>query len=256
MSTGLSITQAVYGAGSTTVDVTKTVSAMVRDGVLSFTVSPTTLNVTDPAPGQLKTLNLSYSINGGSKNSVTKKDNDSVYVNAPPAKTASGLQIIEAEYGYAGNFTDVTSAIQNLMSSSGSINMTVGFKQVGIPDPNPNKQKELRVKYSINGAPPTSDTLKDGQTFQISAPAVQGVSSTTPSQNVASLMNIIFKSVAYFFGMFLYTFSVFVAIEYGNQFISPMLWGALAFFMPFFSFWGLPVITFGVRLFRDNDIIH
>ena len=229
---------------------------MVKDGVLNFTVSPTTLNVTDPAPGQLKTLNLAYSINGGSKNSVTKKDNDSVYIDAPPARTASGLQIIEAEYGYSGNFTDVTSAIQNLMSSGGSINMTVGFKQVGLPDPNPNKQKELRVKYSINGAPPTSDILKDGQTFQLSAPPVEGVSNTTPSQNVGSLMGTIFKSVAYFFGMFIYTFSVFTAIQYGNQFVSPMLWGAMAFFIPFFSFWGLPIITFWIRLFSSSDIIH
>jgi hypothetical protein len=56
--------------------------------------------------------------------------------------------------------------------------------------------------------------------------------------------------------MFLHSLSVFTAIEFGNQFISPMLWGALAFFVPFFSFWALPQITFWVRVFSTEDFIH
>lgn len=254
MSTGLSIVQATYGSGST-IDVTKSVAALVKDGVLKFTVSPTTLNVTDPAPGQIKQLNISYTINGGSSNSTTVKDNDIVDINAPPIRIASGLQITKAEYGYPGNYTDVTDAVQGLMSSNGSISITVGFKQVGLPDPNPNKQKDLKVEYTINGAP-SSQTIKDGSKFSVSAPAAEGTSNTTPSQNVGSVFSIIFWSVFRFFMMYLYTLSIFAGIEYGKQFVSPMVWGAICFFLPGFAFWGLPQVTFWVRLFSSADFIH
>jgi hypothetical protein len=253
MSTGITIVQAVYGIGSTTTDVTNTVASLVKDGSLKFTVSPTTLNASDPAPGQLKTLTLTYTINGGSTNTSTTTDNNVVNIDAPPATIASGLQITKAEYGLPGNYTDVTDSVQNQVSN-GSINIVVGFKAVGIPDPNPNKQKELKVEYSINGKK-TSETLKDGKNFKLSAPPGEARSNSTPSQNVGSVVGMIFKAVAYFFGMFLYTLSIFTAIAYGNQFISPMLWGALAFFIPFFSFWALPIITFWIRLFSSSDII-
>jgi hypothetical protein len=253
MSTGISVVQASYGVGTTTTDVTNTVASLVKDGSLKFTVSPATLNVTDPAPGQLKTLTLTYTINGGSNNTSTITDSNVVSIDAPPATVASGLQITKAEYGYPGNFTDVTDSLQNQVSN-GSINITVGFKSVGIPDPNPNKQKELKVEYTLNGKK-TSETLKDGKNFKLSAPPAEARSNTTPSQNIGSIIGMLFKAVAYFFGMFLYTLSIFTAIEYGNQFISPMLWGALAFFIPFFSFWALPIITFWIRLFSSQDII-
>jgi hypothetical protein len=253
MSTGISVVQASYGVGTTTTDVTNTVASLVKDGSLKFTVSPATLNVTDPAPGQLKTLTLTYTINGGSNNTSTTTDSNVVSIDAPPATVASGLQITKAEYGYPGNFTDVTDSLQNQVSN-GSINITVGFKSVGIPDPNPNKQKELKVEYTLNGKK-TSETLKDGKNFKLSAPPAEARSNTTPSQNIGSIIGMLFKAVAYFFGMFLYTLSIFTAIEYGNQFISPMLWGALAFFIPFFSFWALPIITFWIRLFSSQDII-
>jgi hypothetical protein len=254
MSTGLSIVQATYGSGST-VDVTKSVAALVNDGVLKFTVSPNTLNVTDPAPGQIKQLNISYTINGGSRNTTTVKDNDIVDISAPPVRLATGLQITKAEYGYPGNYTDVTDAVQGLMSSNGSINLKVGFSQVGLPDPNPNKQKDLKVEYTINGAP-SSQTIKDGAKFRVSAPATEATSNSTPSQTVGSIVGIIFWNIFYFFAVYLYTLSVFVGIEYGNQFISPMLWGAVCFFLPGFAFWGLPQITFWIRLFSSSDFIH
>jgi hypothetical protein len=254
MSTGITIVRAVYGAGSATTDVTKTVASLVSDGALKFTVSPLTLNASDPAPGQVKTLTLTYTINGGSNNTSTTTDNNVVSIDAPPATNASGLQIVKAEYGYTGNFTDVTDSIQNQVNN-GEINIKVSPSSAGIPDPNPNKQKELHVEYTINGKK-SSDSIKDGSSFKLSAPPNQAVSNTSPSQTVGTLIGMLFKSVAYFFGMFLYTLSVFTAIEYGNQFVSPLLWGALAFFLPFYSFWGLPVITFLVRLFSSEDIIH
>jgi hypothetical protein len=251
---GIQVSNATYGVGSTTVDVTGTVSAAVKDGVLSIpSVTATSLNVSDPAPGQIKTLHVSYSINGGSTLVSDVKDSNSLYINAPPARVASGLQITKAEYGYPGNFTDVTDAIQNHVSS-GSINITVGYKVLGLPDPNPSKQKQLNVEYTINGAK-NSNTLTDGQQFKESAPPMDAPDNGTPSQHATSLIGMLLMAVARFFAVYLHTLSFFTALSYGEKMLSPMIWGCLAFFIPFFSFWALPMITFVIRLFSSSDFI-
>lgn len=253
MSTGLTISSATYGAGSNTVDVTKTVTSKIQDGKLNFVVTPIALNVDDPAPGQLKQLNVSYTINNGKTNTVSAKDNNTVFIDAPPARDASGLQIIKAEYGYVGNYTDVTDAIQNYLSN-GSINLTVSPKAVGIPDPNPNKQKTLNVDYTINGASGSANVV-DGQVFSLSAPPMEGTDNTTPRGHAMNAVTIVFKNVATFFGVFLHSLSVFTAMKYGEYFVSSLLWGGLAFFIPFFSFWALPILTFWIRVFKTDDFI-
>ena len=228
---------------------------MIKEGVLSVPVSASALNVTDPAPGQLKTLTVTYTINSGKTNTVSEKDGGSIMINAPPQRVASGLQITKAEYGVRGNFQDVTDAVQNQVSSDGSINLKVGFSQVGLPDPDPSKKKSLLVEYTLNGSV-NEATFADGEYFKLNAPATNAPNNSTPTQNTFSFLGTLFSSVAYFFAMFLHSLSVFTAIQYGNQFISPLLWGALAFFIPFFSFWALPQITFWVRVFSSQDIIH
>lgn len=253
MSTGISITSATYGVGSTTVDVTNTVTSKIKDGKLNFVVSPTSLNVDDPAPGQLKELNIAYTINNGSANTMSTKDNQTVFLDAPPARDASGLQITKAEYGYAGNMTDVTDAIQNYVSN-GSINITVNPKSMGIPDPNPNKQKTLTVAYTINGASGSANVV-DGKSFTLSAPPLEGTDNTSPRGHAMNAVSIVFKNAATFFGVFIHSLSVFTAMKYGEYFISSLLWGGIAFFIPFFSFWALPIITFWVRVFSSSDFI-
>ena len=254
MSTGISVQKATYGTGSSQTDVTGTVSGMIKDGILSVPVSVSALNISDPAPGQIKTLTVTYTINGGKTNTVSEKDGGLISINAPPQRVASGLQITKAEYGFRGNFQDVTDAVQNQVSSDGSINLKVGFQQVGLPDPDPSKKKMLLVEYTLNGST-NEGMFEDGQYFKLNAPATDAPNNKTPTQNTFSFLGTLFSSVAYFFMMFLHSLSVFTAIEFGNQFISPMLWGALAFFVPFFSFWALPQITFWVRLFSSQDII-
>jgi hypothetical protein len=251
MSTGLVINKASYGSPSgSPVDVTSAVSKKVKDGVLNLTVSPATLGIDDPAPGQLKTLEIDYTINGGSKNAMLKKDNDLVWIDAPPQRVASGLQITKAEYGYTGNFTDVTSAVQNLMKSDGSIDIKVGFKELGLPDPNPNKQKQLEVEYTINGAQ-TINTFIDGERFRLSAPPLEGGGPDGPSFGFGT----IFWSVLQFASTFLYVLSVLVAYDFGQYFVSSIVWAVLALLMPGFAFWGLPFIVFLVRLFKSSNIV-
>lgn len=141
------------------------------------------------------------------------------------------------------------------MTSDGSINVKVGFKELGLPDPNPNKQKQLKVDYTINGSPST-DIINDGQRFKISAPALEGAGDgKTPTQHVNSLIGSVFAGAAKFVGIFVYTSSVLLAYDFGNYFIHPMLWGAIAFFIPAFGFWGLPFVVFFFRLFRSSNIV-
>lgn len=253
MSTGIAISNASYGVGSQTVDVTTTVTSHIQDGKINFVVEPSTLNVEDPSPGQVKTLTITYSINGGSSMTAAVKDGNVVSINAPPAQLASGLQIQKAEYGYTGNFTDVTDAVQNYISN-GSIDIVVGFNAVGIPDPNPNKQKTLNVDYSINGAKNSANVV-DGKHFKVSAPPADSSGGTHPAQHVISAVSIVFKNLAWFFMTYLQTMSVCSAIEFGDTFISPLLWGGIAFFIPLFSFWLLPIIVFWIRLFSSTDIV-
>jgi hypothetical protein len=254
MSTGISIQQAQYGINNSQVDVTGTIAGMIKDGSLTVQVSASALNVTDPAPGQLKLLVIKYTINGGKTNTASEKDGGVISINAPPQRVASGLQITKAEYGVRGNYQDVTDAVQNLVSSDGSIDMKVGFKEVGLPDPDPSKVKIFIAEYTINGATNMVE-LKDGERFRLNAPATDAPDNSTPSQHVGSFMSIIFKNVATFFGVFAHALSIFIAMEYGNQFFIKYFWMALAFFIPFFSFWALPIITFWVRLFSSEDII-
>jgi hypothetical protein len=259
MSTGLTINSATYGAGSSTVDVTSSVSQKVKDGVLNFTVSTSTFGIDDPAPGQLKTLDLSYTVNGGNSNSISKKENDLVSVRAPPATVASGLQIVKAEYGYPGNWTDVTDALQNL-TTSGSINIKVGFKELGLPDPNPNKQKELKVDYTINGSQ-SSETLKDGEKFKLSAPALEDTSGgKSPTSYVTDILWIILIRGLTFAYVFVQCVSGYVTADFASYLFgaSDIVWYSFAFLgaiIPFFAFGTLPMIAFLIRLFKHTDIV-
>ena len=249
---GISVTKATYGAGSASVDVTKEVASKVKDGVLSFTVSPTALNVDDPAPGQLKQLDITYTVNGGSSNTDSAKDNEAVWIDAPPAREASGLQITKAEYGYVGNYTDVTDAVQ-AMVKDGRIDMKVGFKEVGIPDPNPNKQKELDVSYTINGAP-SSGKFKDGQRFKLDAPPKEGRDGKSIKDHANGVFSLLISNAFSFIGWFLFFLNVYTAYYVGPQLFGSWL-TAIIGLIPLSMFWLVPFFLFFVRLFYSSDII-
>jgi len=244
---GIQITKALYGTGSTTVDVTKAVSSHIKDGTLNLTVTADSLNVTDPAPNQQKILDVTYTINGGSSMGQMVRDNEVLLIAAPPAREATGLEITKAEYGYPGNFTDVTSAIQTQVKD-GAINIKVGPSTVGIPDPNPNKQKTLEVQYTINGAQ-NVQSITDGKMFNVSAPPVDGPDNKSPKDHVVSLMTSVWSSLFWAVGIFLYVVSIYVCYNYFGGAIG----GALGFFLPYFAYWGLPIYIFARRLFSQTD---
>jgi hypothetical protein len=254
MPSGISISTATYGVGSTTVNVVSAVTAQDKDGVISFAVSPTALNVDDPAPGQIKTLNVTYTINGGSSNTLSVKDGNTFRIDAPPARTASGLQITKAEYGYSGNYQDVTNAVQDMVSK-GSINLKVGFAAVGLPDPNPQKLKELKVDYTINGAS-SSQTIPDGQSFTLSAPPLND--SKSPKDSGAEFMNALFNSVYFFIKVFFFVSVLLLSWKVGKQYNqgTAVVITLLTFITyGFFPILIMPFVIFFWRLFVNHDVI-
>ena len=243
---GISIKSAKYGAGSSTTDVTSAVASQVQAGELRMTVNATALNVSDPAPGQNKTLTVNYTINNGSVNTESVKDGDLLSISAPAGRKAEGLKIVKAEYGYTGNFTDVTDAIQNQVSN-GSINIKVGFQSAGIPDPNPAKKKTLKVEYSINGSKNTK-SLDDGSSLNVSAPADtsnSGYGSSGASQ-VAISAAAVPGRIFYFTLQF---WSAFVFARIGPKFLFGLpwfVWFAIGFVIPVFNWITFPLILVGV----------
>lgn len=249
---GIKISKAVYGTGSTTVDVTNAVTSSIKDGEIYLSVTPDSLGISDPAPGQQKTLEVTYSINGGSTMGQMVKDNGVLMISAPPERRATGLQIIKAEYGYTGNYTDVTDAIQAQVKD-GSIKLTVGHKAVGIPDPNPNKLKTLDVQYEINGAP-NSVQLTDGKVLNISAPPVDDSDTKTPSQHAMGLTKSLIWGIYIFIITIAWISSARVlGIYVGEQYFWIAFMVGIAF--PGISFWGLGTWVFFRRLFSDVDIV-
>jgi hypothetical protein len=245
MATGVKIQSAKYGVGTKTVDVTKAVSAQLKDGRLNFVVTPSALNVADPAPGQLKTLTATYSINNGPSNTSTAVDGDSIDIAAPPARLASGLQIKKARYGYDKLYTDVTSAVRTYLND-GSINLTVSPGSLGIPDPNPQKVKYLMVDYTINDEP-GSKKIQDGQKFQINAPAVAADVTNTPTDGALDIVGMLFNDVFLFIKTYFVLAMTVQAAKYGQTLFNGGYWvigGLTLFSYGFFPILVLPVLLF------------
>lgn len=245
MATGVKIQSAKYGVGTSTVDVTKAVSVQLKDGRLNFVVTPAALNVNDPAPGRLKTLTVTYSINNGASNTSTAVDGEAMEISAPPARLASGLQIKKARYGFDRNFTDVTSAVRTYLNE-GSINITVSAGAMGIPDPNPQKVKYLMVDYTINDEP-GSKKIQDGQKFQINAPAVAADVTTTPTEGALDIVGMLFNDVFLFIKTYFVLAMTIQAAKYGQTLFSGGYWiigGLTLFSYGFFPILVLPVLLF------------
>lgn len=267
MATGIKIVKALYGVSPNNVDVTASVVSHVKDGSINLVVTPDSLGVTDPNPGKEKTLDVTYTINNGPSNTQSVRDNQVFMINAPPERKADGLEITKAEYGYAGNFTDVTNAVQNYVKD-GIINLKVAFKNLGIPDPNPNKQKELKVNYTLNGAE-NSQVLKDGESFNISAPTGSAVNNTQPTEHAYSFFSSLFGSLVKGVFMFLYVVSAFTMADFfaptltaknlDGSLISIVdskrnMYLILGAIVPYASFWALPIYLFFRRLWYGNDL--
>lgn len=236
MSTGITIVSASYGIVPEMKDVTSQVTSHIKDGELNLLVSPDSLNVTDPAPGKPnKTLNVTYTINSGSNNSKTVTEGNTLHIVAPGQKTTDGLVITKAEYGYPGNYVDVTDAMQNHVSS-GTIDVTVGPSTAGVPDPNPSKKKSLKVTYTLNGST-NSETIDDGKKFTLSAPPLDAPSTKTPRQSGLDAMGMIFVNFGYFIMTFIFLLNIIACYRVSLNWFNTTIPGLLVGLMPFSYLW-------------------
>ena len=214
MATGITIQSASYGAGSTTVDVTDGVVSQVKDGTVNFVVSTSALNADDPAIGQTKKLTVNYTINNGETNTISATDGETLKIDAPPERMATGLELKHAEYGYDTNWQDVTSAVRTYVND-GKIDIIVSPASVGIPDPNPQKQKFLKLDLEINGDP-SSHKVENGKRFTMSAPAAISVKQGRPN-TAWSVISMIFGKIVWCLMMTIWLCSVRVSAEYGQK---------------------------------------
>jgi hypothetical protein len=214
MATGITIQSASYGAGSTTEDATDGVVSQVKNGIVNFVVSPSALNVDDPAIGQTKTLTVKYTINDGETNTISAVDGETLKIDAPPERMATGLNLKNAEYGYDTNWQDVTSAVRTYVND-GKIDITVSPSAVGIPDPNPQKKKFLKLDLEINGTP-SSYNVDNGKRFTLSAPAAVSVKQGRPN-TAWSVISMIFGKIVWCLMMTIWLCSVRLSADYGQK---------------------------------------
>lgn len=100
---GLEVLKASYGVQGTFTDVTEETKKLIKDGTLSFTVSPQTLGILDPAPGVKKTYQVNVSLNGAAPTQFTKDDGEQLVINAPTVtsdeeKDSPGEQVVNVVF--------------------------------------------------------------------------------------------------------------------------------------------------------------
>ena len=254
MSTGITIVSAEYGIVPEMIDVTSQVTSHIKDGELNLLVSPASLNVTDPAAGKPnKILNVSYTINSGSTNTKSVTEGNTLHIIAPGQKTADGLVITKAEYGYPGNYTDVTDAIQTHVSN-GSIDLTVGPSSAGIPDPNPAKKKSLKVTYTLNGSSNT-ETIDDNKKFTLSAPPLDAPSTKTPRQSALTWLGMIGVNFSYFVMTVAYLLNLIACCRVSLNWFQTVTFGFFIGLLPLSYFhMVLPALFFRRLFFSENAL--
>ena len=181
----LTITQATYGAGTRTVDVTSLLQSRVQRDQLDFEVPGTLLG--DPAPGLLKELVVSYQWNGQTREARVRDGErlrlpiDQVTTAVP---VATGLKIVSAQYGSGTHVTDVTALLGARIASDRLVVLVENNNLGG--DPSRGADKVLNVVYEWNSQRYNA-SAKEGQTLRLPPDAAASPVSTsvrTPTNGV------------------------------------------------------------------------
>jgi len=178
LSSDVRINRAVYGVGNRARDVTGRVNSYVRNGQYEFQVSNDTMGG-DPAPNQVKTLTVWYTMNGR-QDQITFQEGDYFYLTNRGFSTSNRggngrfgtgnnngrfgtgrygnngryqgrLEIERAEYGSGFRRMDVTDRLAQMVRN-GQLNLQVTNAAMG-GDPARNQVKTLTVWYRYDGQP-------------------------------------------------------------------------------------------------------
>lgn len=141
------VVKAEYGAGETWKDVTDIAKPKLEaDGKVEASNSV----FGDPLPGAGKTLKVLVKIDG-KEVSLSADENATLSLDQAaqkPAAAARKLEVVKAEYGADGKWSDVTAKVQSLVDGGAS---SVGATNDNFGDPNEGVEKTLKIKYKFEG---------------------------------------------------------------------------------------------------------
>ncbi|PPU74346.1 hypothetical protein XcuCFBP2542_15395 [Xanthomonas cucurbitae] len=170
------IISAVYGTGTTGIDVTQVCQQIVDTGNDDITANNATFG--DPDPGTVKKFAILYTnpaLNGGNPIALGCSENATIdLVPNPPTATTPvagpgtpSFKIVHALYGTASNGFDVTSICQWLVDNGGTTiavsNATFGG------DPSPGVVKNFAIVYTaVGGGAQSFRAVAEGTTLTLS----------------------------------------------------------------------------------------
>jgi hypothetical protein len=173
----LVIRQAVYGdlpeGGKT--DVTKIVSAFVRDGQLRIEAANNLFG--DPAEQVGKTLKVAYELNGEA-GEVSVREGETLLLPTPVLK--GELTILSAEYGDLpdGPSEDVLGTVKLYVKNN---RLEIDVENYLLGDPASGVFKRLRVEYTI-GDVKLAKSAYEGNTLVIEVPAEDSAQGSKPEE--------------------------------------------------------------------------
>lgn len=154
----LVIQSALFGdlENDKTVDVTRKLTSLVKDGNLSVVASSKTFG--DPAPGAAKKLKVGYTLDGIYRSKTVEEDQT--------LDISTRLLIRRAVYGALPNgpLADVTEQVAGMIRKN-TLSVRADNEQFG--DPANGVVKRLRVDYTFDGKE-KSKSVEENQTLAIS----------------------------------------------------------------------------------------
>ena len=171
-------------------------------------------------------------------------------------KEMAGLEILDARYGAVGSDKDkkdVTNTVKSKISADKlTLSILVSPTNLSIPDPSPGSQKEMNIRYAINGTE-YSEIKKDGDTFmaQVPQPAPKTLSGFT-----ALLYLAIWQNMLSAVSLFIMVFGGSVAYSLGWYFGNGIVWVIVSVLFPYASFWLIPFIVIFARAFSPVNFIQ
>lgn len=160
----ISFVEATYGTADNRVDVSREVESwmgMVGLWPIPLQVTPDRLGVSDPAPGEVKTLRIVMRV-GEQEVTVSESDGDHVFFGGPGSVESGvlatnapieidGFRIITAWYGSGDDWVNGMPGLES-EARGGTIETSVTSQVISF-DPTPGVKKELRIYAEVPGMP-------------------------------------------------------------------------------------------------------
>jgi len=142
----LVILSATYGIKDHRVDMTEVMRSLQSHGVILLR-APWALCPEDPAPNQVKDVDILYTINGVKKEIVFNQ-NQNIILTAVPRR----LVIVSGRYGLADRRVDVTEVLRSGVAEDGTLRIK-SFWALGRVDPAAGSVKDVEIVYIDFGIP-------------------------------------------------------------------------------------------------------